>query len=370
MQSMPLAGMFCESRDEAKVAPMYPLSWVKCRKCGLVQVLEEIAEDLLYGRYSYASSTVPGLVRHFSQYAQDLISRYSTQSRIHFLEIGCNDGVLLNRLPESWELLGVDPSDVARTGPNVGENYHLLDERFTTDLVDREKLQGKFDVVSGSNCLAHIADLKDVFTGVYRSLRLGGHFWLEVHDLDALLQGKQWDTIYHEHKVEWSVTSLRRCLLPLGFTVVGIWRHMLHGGSLRACFRKESQPQSVQGAPILEDQLKELQLVYKSRYDSPAVQTLVTAQANGKKISAFGAAGRANVYLNQLSDLKFKYVVDESPLRVNKFLPGIGTPVVGLDRFQSDPTDICLITAWNYADDIKRNKVFHGRWLTAFEMPS
>lgn len=73
-------------------------------------------------------------------------------------------------------------------------------------------LEDSIDVISGSNCLAHISDLKSVFKGIAAALKAGGHFWIEVHDLKSTLNSGQWDTIYHEHKVEWSLQSLQLCL--------------------------------------------------------------------------------------------------------------------------------------------------------------
>src|SRR5687768_14128701 len=74
MESMPLAGLFCASSDDARNASAFPLTWLLCHSCGLVQVSEDVHEDTLFREYRYASSTVPGLVRHFDSYA-DLLTR-------------------------------------------------------------------------------------------------------------------------------------------------------------------------------------------------------------------------------------------------------------------------------------------------------
>src|SRR5688500_5182420 len=113
MDPMPLAGMFCETAEEARSAPVFPLTWMHCAGCGLVQVRENVDDAFLFSKYNYSSSTVPGLVRHFESYSEFLTERYGISGNVRFLEIGCNDGVLLNRLPQNWKLFGCDPSDVA-----------------------------------------------------------------------------------------------------------------------------------------------------------------------------------------------------------------------------------------------------------------
>lgn len=356
--------MFCDSPEEALRAPVFPLTWVRCSQCALVQVLQDIPDEVLFERYNYASSTVPGLVQHFAEFARTLERRYSAECS--FLEIGCNDGVLLRRLPESWRLVGVDPSDVARRAAQE-QRYDFYNRPFTVGLVEDERLEAKFDVVSGSNCLAHISNLKEVFEAAALALREGGHFWIEVHDLDALLGSGQWDTIYHEHKAEWSVESLCRCLAPLGLTMTSIERLSLHGGLLRGCFVKSSKtsPAPSRASP-LSPLFKSLNDFYVRRYEATAITELQRASRQSI-IAAYGASGRANVFLNQLLALPFGFIVDESPLRAKKYVPRTATPVLGREFLLLSGVSHCLVTAWNYYGDIvAKNPDFKGVWLRAF----
>jgi SAM-dependent methyltransferase len=369
MDPMPLAGQFCATLEESENAITMPLSWVLCEHCGLVQALEDVNDRMLFRKYNYASSTVGGLVRHFEQYASLLAEVYEEKS-VRFLEIGCNDGVLIRRLPKNWTKCGVDPSDVARQshGDDEDSEYQLTSEPFTEALVIEQQWQGKWDVISGSNCLAHISDIRDVFEGVALALRDGGEFWVEVHDLEALLAGLQWDTIYHEHKAEWSLDSLTFCLGMLGFERIHFDRTPMHGGAIRCRFKKTGKKQEIPrkwGRYI--QSITSLSKAYQQRHDHPAVVKLSKSVEKGEKIVAYGAAGRANVYLNQLPTLPFDWIVDESPLRLGKYIPCVGTPIV-IPKFLTDHQPAhCLVTAWNYRDDIvRKNPQFKGKWLTAF----
>lgn len=368
---MPLAGQFCLTPAEAEAARRYPLTWVECGTCGLVQVHEDIFDELLYSNYNYASSSVAPLVSHFEKYAALLAAEYATQEPFHILEIGCNDGVLLNRLPSTWKRFGCDPSDVARRAATQNEgNYILVDKPFCTQTVMENRWAEQFDLISGSNCLAHISDLAEVFEAAHAALRPGGHFWVEVHDLDALLGSRQWDTIYHEHKVEWSTDSLRRCTGLAGFAMNKAQRISIHGGSLRCCFEKPNVSFSGKARTVLEKApvpFRELQDAFDRRYETEAAISLARTLERGGRISAYGASGRANVYLNQLPELRFSYVVDESALRIGKYIPCLGIPIVPPASLLSDSVETCLITAWNYKDVIiTRNEAFPGRWVTAF----
>ena len=369
MDPMPLAGQFCSDAREALEAHCLPLSWVLCHQCGLVQVVEDVDESILFRRYNYASSTVSGLVKHFENYAAHLETAYGT-SPVRFLEIGCNDGVLLRRLPESWVRQGVDPSDVARKSHEEdGQGYELANEPFTAEKVASMGWIGQWDVISGSNCLAHISDLKRVFEAAYMALRDGGELWVEVHDLEALLCGNQWDTIYHEHKAEWSEDSLVHCLGMIGFERLDTQTLSMHGGALRCRFIKRSEP-AVLGCPDLKDlkkKLHRLEASYRKRYDHAVIRELMGHVSRGQQLVAYGAAGRANVFLNQMAQLPFAWIIDESPLRHGRFLPHVATPIVPMPWLAEHQPPHCLITAWNYASDIRgKHPDYQGRWWTAF----
>jgi SAM-dependent methyltransferase len=367
MDPMPLAGHFCTTLAEAGGAALYPLTWIECPKCSLIQVCEEVSAGALFDTYCYASQSVPGLVRHFEAYASWLESRWLESpwlesrrkpSEPRVLEIGCNDGVLLRRLPRHWKRVGVDPSDVARDAPN--QNYELIPAPFTERLAS-ELDANSFDIISGSNCLAHISDLRDVFRGVHRLLKPEGLFILEIHDLEATLSGQQWDTIYHEHKVEWSLRSLQNCLEPLGFTSVETHSLPLHGGLLRAVFRR-SKPSAGPG-PASPSGLAALRQAYEDRRSTPLYTRLIRSAERREVMAAYGASGRANVWLNQHPELPFEYVVDDAPLRSGRFIPRLAIPIEPSSVLAERPPDTCVITAWNYAADIRaQHPTYSGRW--------
>lgn len=359
MDPMPLAGAFCDTPEEAEALPRYPLEWRWCERCGLVNVWPDIPDETLYRHYAYAASTVPALVRHHTAYAEFLSGR--TPYRARLLEIGCNDGVLLNRLPRSWMLCGIDPSDTARQahdalpyGPDDLRRYELWDDPFTGEEFD----DGTFDIVTSSNAFAHFSGLDDAIGGIARILHRDGTAYIEVHDLHATLASGQWDTIYHEHKVEWSLGSLTRAFARHGLVLVESWSLPLHGGLIRAAFRHGDPPLIADPEP---PDTHRLSAAYANRRGSRAYQRMLAGGV------AYGAAARASVYLNQCPDLPLDYVVDGSPRRAGKYLPGLGLPIVAPEVFDEDAPRRALITAWNHADDIRaRHPDYRGEWVTAW----
>lgn len=347
MDPMPLAGAFAATAQEARAMTRYSLTWLLCHDCGLVNVSPDIPDDDIYRTYSYAASTVPGLVRHHTEFAAILKARY--HEPISLLEVGGNDGVLLNRLPLSWDRVNVDPSDVAWEAARDATYYHVA-EKFHSDTFTA----GTFDVITSSNAFAHFTDIADALDGVARALRPGGEFWIEVHDLYATLRAGQWDTVYHEHKVEWSCFSLWANLARVGLNVIDTWSIPLHGGSIRVLARKEPPAQSADVTTLPD--IEPLRTAYAERHQPPLMA----------HSAAYGAAARATVYLNQMWPLPIDYVVDASPLRAGRFVPGIGIPVLGPEVFEADRPETALITAWNHAGDIRAKHPTYDGWVSAW----
>lgn len=352
MDPMPLAGGFAASRDAALAASVYPLEWLWCTSCGLVNVGEDVADSVLFREYRYASSDVPGLVRHFEAFARFLRDRLG-DGPLRIVEIGCNDGVLLRRLPDTWDRVGVDPSDVAREVDTNG--YKLISEPFSAELA---KSIGRADIVTSSNAMAHFTAIGDAWDGI-AALR-PSEVWIEVHDLFATLTSGQWDTIYHEHKVEWSAASLARAGAVRGLEAFAVQHLPLHGGLLRMGFK----PGPVTGEAPLQPDFGHLAATYAARRQTSAYRAVQEATW----ALAYGAAGRATVYLNQLPELRVRAVVDGSPRRIGFWVPGRALEVVPPVTFEQDPPPVTLITAWNNAADIRANHPgYSGRWLAAFE---
>jgi methylation protein EvaC len=56
-------------------------------------------------------------------------------------------------------------------------------------------------------------------------------------------------------------------------------------------------------------------------------------------------------------------MVDASPLRAGKLMPGTHTPIVFPDRFKEAAPDLVFITAWNYAPGITaKESWYRGTW--------
>lgn len=362
MGDLPLAGDF---RELGASCERYPLTIVGCESCGLLQVRENVASDLLFGpNYCYSSSTVPGLVRHFTAYARERAS-LPEAGRKKLLEVGCNDGVFLDPLRRAgYQVVGVDASDnVASMARENG--LEALTGVFTpASARDIARRYGRFDIVTCSNVFAHNPAVNDFVQAVDSVLNPEeGEFWIEVQSAHHLFNGLQWDCFYHEHCFYWTIHSLRPCLERHGYKLRQYQMTSMHGGGIRAVFSKSGKAVEIEEEPLTPK--------HWIRFGDACRRSRQLINDSVKNLGlsyAYGAAGRAVVLINwaEIAD-RLDFVVDGSPLRFGKVIPNTNVPIISETEFFETPLsgDYCFVTAHNYLDDIKEKieSKFRGRFI-------
>jgi SAM-dependent methyltransferase len=363
--NMPLAGGFlpAERLSETK---FYPMDLAMCADCTLVQIRNVVAGEVLFTDYRYLSSMMATLSQHFREYASVLKEQVLPVRDPFVVEIGCNDGVLLTPLRElGVRAVGVDAAEnvVAITRQRGHEVMHgFFGVEIADEIVARH---GRPDVITASNVFAHIDDLDEVMRGVDRLLAPDGTFIVEVHYIVDLLDTFQFDTVYHEHLCYYSLHSLRVLYERFGFTITEVRRLPMHGGAIRVYCRRttSTKTSSALVTKMLEEEhVRGIDLPATYERFGAAVEVardrlrtfLFERKSQGRSLSAYGAAGRATTLLNycRLDRSIVDYIVDESPFRCGRYVPGVNIPIVAPSVLRERPTDDCLITAWNYRAEI------------------
>ena len=232
---IPLANAFVTRDQLALEQPRFPLDVWLCAACGHVQLLDVVDPKTLYEHYVYVSGTSPAFVRHFEQYADDVIRSFAPPADGLIVEIGSNDGTLLKFFRDrERRVLGVDPAqEISAATRALG--IPTITGFFTPELADRILAEhGLASVIVANNVMAHIDDLSSVARGVACLLTPSGVLVFEVAYLVDLIQDILFDTIYHEHLDYHSVEPLIPFLAGHGLELVDVMRIDTHGGSFRA----------------------------------------------------------------------------------------------------------------------------------------
>ena len=369
---MPLAGGFLSGTEAIAQEKLYPLPIHVCRECGLVQILKLIDPETLFQDYSFSSSTVKPLVQHFKDYAKWLKTNFDPELVVEF---GCNDGILLDPLGElGIRSCGIDVSKNI-TEMTRDRGLDVITGYFDETIAESIKARlGQVDIVTGSNAFAH-NDKPEVILGAARQiLKPDGYLCLEVMYAGDLLEMMQWDTLYHEHLTFYCLTTLAVLLKRYGFYVVDSERIPMHGGSLRVVATRNPNQATTPGVAEI--------LAYERDKSLADPETWLTFGRNiGRKIDVvretlgklsrnsriwgYGAAGKATLWVNACQMDYLEAMVDASPLRAGKLMPGTHTPIVFPEELKANPPDYIFITAWNYASQIQSNEEwFKGIWVT------
>ena len=359
----------------------FPLKVFVCEKCWLVQVDElEKADAIFNAEYTYFSSYSISWLQHAKAYTEYMTDRFGYNSNSLVVEIASNDGYLLQYFKEkNIPVLGVEPTaNTAQVAIEKGIN-NIVDF-FGSNLAEN-KLLAKADLILGNNVLAHVPDINDFVKGVKIALKPTGVNTFEFPHLLKLVEQNQFDTIYHEHFSYLSLSNLVSVFEKQGLEIFDVQELPTHGGSLRI-FTKHTEDNSKVVMPSVMEMLHKeevaglktlafyqnfQQKVEKIKYDF--LSFLIQQKRNGKKVIGYGAAAKGNTLLNYCgikgNDL-IEFVVDASPYKQNKLLPGSRIPVNSNEKILSYKPDFIIIFPWNLKDEIAGQLSYAKNWGAQF----
>src|SRR5947209_8825926 len=118
----PLANSFLSTADLRRMEPFFPLHAYVCDNCLLVQLEEYRSAEHIFSDYLYFSSYSQSWLRHCRNYAEQMIERYRLDQNSLVVEIGSNDGYLLQYFKERGVgVFGIEPAgNVAKVAIEKG----------------------------------------------------------------------------------------------------------------------------------------------------------------------------------------------------------------------------------------------------------
>ena len=230
----PLCESFLPADRVEEMEPFYPLHVRVCTTCWLAQLPAFVAPDEIFTEYAYFSAYSDSWVEHSRRYVDMITDRLDLGSESLVVEVASNDGYLLQHfVPKGIPVLGIDPAANVATAAEA-RGVPTLVEFFGVELAKRLAAEGRrADLVLGANVLAQVPDINDFVGGVALLLAPGGTTTFEFPHLARLLEGLQYDTVYHEHFSYFSLASISAIFGAHGLDVVDVEELPSHGGSLR-----------------------------------------------------------------------------------------------------------------------------------------
>lgn len=356
----------------------FPLKLYVNERNFLVQVDEyEKADKIFSADYVYFSSYSSSWLAHSKQYVEMMMERFGFTPNQQVIEIASNDGYLLQYFQEKGiPVLGIEPTLSTATVARE-KGIETITEFFGVKLAQQLAANGRqADLLLGNNVLAHVPDLNDFVGGLKLALKPSGIVTMEFPHLMQLVDQNQFDTIYHEHFSYFSFHTVQTVFAHHGLTLFDVEEIPTHGGSLRIFARhaeNEVLPVSERVPSLLRQEVEKgmTQLAYYQGFQEKVnrvknqLLTFLLEQAQaGKKVGAYGAAAKGNTLLNYCGikpDL-LPWVVDASPYKQGKYLPGTHIPVLSEDVIKAEQPDYVLILPWNIKEEIEQQLRYIREW--------
>jgi 2-polyprenyl-3-methyl-5-hydroxy-6-metoxy-1,4-benzoquinol methylase len=382
----PMANAYIRPENLESPEPSFPLKVWVCDRCLLAQLDEFEAPEAIFSDYAYFSSYAKSWVEHARRYSEAMIERFQFDEKCQVIEIASNDGYLLQHFKaREIPVLGIEPAaNIAKVAQEL-RGIPSLVAFFGTTLAKEIVQTGRSaDLLVGNNVLAHVPDLNDFVEGVRTILKSDGIATFEFPHLLRLLEGDQFDTIYHEHFSYFSFHSVLEIFRHHGLEIFDVDELPTHGGSLRIYARRE---ESAFGGSIssrveaLKDKERAAGLLELSTYVAFNARTtgikeelrdfLTQARAEGKTVVGYGAAAKGVTLLNyaEVDPSLLAYVVDRNPEKQGRYLPGVRIPIEDPSRIFDTKPDFILILPWNLCDEIREQmkavEAWGGRFVTA-----
>jgi SAM-dependent methyltransferase len=363
------------------VEARYPLEVAFCPECALMQVVEDVpTEEMFKFDYPYYSSFSQALLDHVRASAESIIASRGLGPESLVIELASNDGYMLkNYVAAGIPALGIDPADgPAEAARKVG--VPTMCEFFTSALARKLAGEGELaDVVLANNVMAHVPDLNDFVRGIATILKPDGLAVVEIAYVRDLVDHCEFDTIYHEHVCNYSVTSIRTLFARHGLFVNHVERIPIHGGSIRV-FAEHANSPKASVLRLLEEE-RRLGMHEHGYYATFGERVgrltghlrsmIESLRAEGQRVAAYAAAAKGVIMVGAagLDHTTIDFVVDRNVHKHGKFLPGARIPVRPVEALLEEMPAYTLLLAWNFKEEIFRQQAEYRRRGGKFIVP-
>ena len=382
LKPIPSADDFVPIDSGIEPQKCYPLDVYLCRNCGLVQLLDIFNPEYIYPKYLYETTTSLGLVEHFQAYAKDVLGRIKPKKGSLVVELGSNDGTLLNFFQkEGMNVLGIDPARaIAQKANKTG--VETWPEFFTIDLSERiKKEKGSAEVVIANNVFANIDDVDHLVKAIRNVLSPTGVYIFETGYIIDSVRNLVFDNIYHEHVSYFSVKPLVQFFKKHGMELIQVDQVDTKGGSIRGTVQLAGgrRPIELSVAALVKSEIDQgfygpdvyKKLIQRINEEKKQVLDLFKeAKKNGKKIAGYGACQgvTALMYYYEVAPY-FDFIVDDNPRKHNTLTPGNHLPVYDSNVIYEKKPDYVLIMPWRYAEPIIKRHQKYLEQIGQFVMP-
>ncbi len=367
----PLANKYPKNNLEINNEKKFTLKILFCGSCRSGQIKKIVNRNILFEDYYYLSSVNKKLREHFEDLALK-IKKYN-----FVVDIGSNDGILLKPLRKlKVKSIGIDPSiNVGKIANDRGLETFV--GFFDINIIKKIlKKYEKPDLIVASSVVTHLEKPIKFAKDIKRLIKKDGTLIIEIEYLQNFLKNLEFERFYFDRPFYYSANSIKKLFKNVGMTLYDIEKINTHGGSLR-CFIKNSRNIKITNRCkiILNDEKKQLSLNKFKKFNNKIYQSskifkdkLTSLKKKGSKIIGYGSPARVSTITNvaKINSNLIEYIIDDSPLKQNRFSPGMHIKILPRKNNISNQIDTVIVFAYEYFNDIKK---YFGKRKIQFYKP-
>jgi C-methyltransferase len=374
--NVPLVNNLCNTKEESLKCQRFPLAIQFFPESQLTSLTEIVNKDSMFLNYLYKSGVNKPFLKHCAEMYDYLDSKIRFNGNDLVVDVGGNDGSLLLEFRKENRNLHYLNIDCSRSFIDTNAENHIeyLNEYFCKDT----QLPYKARLITSTNVFQHTEDIRSFVQGIERNLSSDGVWCLEFPYVLTTLMNDNYDQVYHEHVYYYCLRNIKDLLEQEGLRIISVSYHDMHAGTLRVLSVKERSWRladcTVFSFLNLEKALtEEYCLKWGARAQSKIKEFKKFIRelcAKGSYIAGFGAAAKGCVFLNscEITDTEMPFIIDDTPFKQNKFVPGTGIQIIGRDSLKAFQPDYILILAHNFKDYIINSlrDEYKGKYIIMF----
>lgn len=331
----------------------FPLAINRCVVCDHVQLTHQVNPELMFKDYAYVSGTSQTLKNWFS-WLTNFAEEYYPGRIINTLDIGCNDGSMLDAWGPEIETFGVDPAE--NLYPISTAKDHKVECGFFTG---KEFGDRKFDVITILNAFAHNANQVELLKNVREVMHDDSILICSTSQADMIPHG-EFDTIYHEHVSFYNILSAKKICERAGLNLIDVVKHPVHGNSFMFVISKTKTDVERIASLIVDEYTRGLHdsKVYKDfaekAYNTATKFALTIRSFRGLyPIIGYSAPAKGMTLMNFAKEGP-DVIFEDTVQKQGKFTPGLSIPIIAPDykKYENEDRVVWVVLAWNVYDEI------------------
>ena len=371
----PFSNSFLNYKD-IKKERKFPLATVLCKNCGLSQLSIIPNTKFIFSKYDYLSSSSKALSDHYKLLVEKLVKDYKILPKDAVLDIGCNDGILLNHYPKNFNnVLGIEPSDASKHIKQ--KRIKLIKDFFNykTSINYLKKFK-KPKIVTITNVLAQLDNLNDFGKSLQNITDKKTLVVIEFPYILDMIKKTLFDVVYHEHLSYFSLTPLLYLFNKFNIKIIDFEKINFgaSGPALRVFLAKKNSKYKISKKVINQikyekkwgiKKIKKYKLFKKiTKKKKNRIKKIINLKyQQGFKLGCFTAPAKGNTLLNSLNLEKkiIQFTSENNRKKINKYTPGTHLKIISDKEFIRKKFDYAILLSWNYKKFFLTKSLFKKR---------